>query len=141
MTIVTIAAALPHAMPDCANARLALFAMRRMGAGGLSDAHVAQAFVVGFGEAFRRPLILMRALMADLAATATGPIAIAPCCCQRLTPAEDAFLTILTRAEAAPETARILLSDLLAARRVDGVLASVTALAIAFADAGRPICG
>jgi hypothetical protein len=133
------AAALPHAMPFCANARLALFAVRRMGANGLSDAHVAHAFVNGFGEAFRRPLILMRALMADLAANSSCPIAIAPCCCGRITSAEAALVTILNRAETAPDSARLLLADLLGIRRVDGVLASATAVAQSFADAGRPI--
>ena len=133
-------AALPHAMPPCPNARLALFAMRRMGAHGLADALVANAFVGDFGEGFRRPLVLMRAFMADLAGSAAGTISIAPCCCARLTSAEAAVLTVLGRAEIAPEAARLLLADLLGARRVDGVLASATAVAQAFADAGRPVC-
>jgi hypothetical protein len=132
-------AALPHAMPRCANARLALFAVRRMGANGLSDAHVAHAFVTAFGEGFRRPLVLIRALMADLAGSSNFPIAIAPCCCARTTAAEAALLTILSRAETAPDSARLLLADLLGSRRSDGVLASATAVAQAFADAGRPI--
>ena len=54
---------------------------------------------------------------------------------------EGALLTILSRAETAPEVARLLLADLLGLRRVDGVLASATILSAAFADAGRPICG
>lgn len=130
---------LPHAMTDCPNGRLALFAIRRIGAHGLSDAHAAHAMLNGFGEGFRRPLVLMRALMADLATTANGHIAIAPCCCMRMTAAENAVLTVLARAETAPDTARLLLADLLGIRRIDGVLASATALAAAFADAGRPI--
>jgi len=128
-----------HAMPACPNGRLALFAIRRIGAHGLADAHAAHAMLNGFGEGFRRPLVLMRAMMADFAATANGPISIAPCCCMRMTAAESAVLTVLARAETAPETARLLLADLLGIRRIDGVLASATALAAAFADAGRPI--
>ena len=131
--------ALPHALPGCRDARLALFALRRMGAHGLADAHAANAFVGGFGEGFRRPLVLMRALMADIAANSTCPIAIAPCCCARMTSAERALLTILARAETASENARLLLGDLLGTRRIDGVLASAMALSQAFADAGRPI--
>ena len=130
---------LPHAMPACPSGRLALFAIRRIGAHGLADAHAAYAMLNGFGEGFRRPLVLMRALMADLATTANGPIAIAPCCCMRMTAAEGAVLTVLARAETTPEAARLLLADLLGIRRIDGVLASATALAAAFADAGRPI--
>lgn len=137
--VTATTAALPHAMPPCRNAQVALFALRRMGAFGLADAHVAHAFVGSFGESFRRPLILMRVLMAELAETATLPIAIAPCCCGRVTPAEQALLTVLSRADTAPDTARLLLADLLGNRRIDGVLASASAVAQAFADAGRPI--
>ena len=78
-------AALPHPLPAVAGARLLLIAIRRMGAHGLTDAHVAQSFLAAFGKGFRRPLLLARSFMADLAATATTTIAIAPCCCARMT--------------------------------------------------------
>ncbi|WP_380778316.1 DUF6628 family protein [Sphingomonas sp. R86520] len=130
---------LPHPLPPCENARIVLFAMRRMGAHGLADARAAHTMVTAFGQGFRRPLVLLRALMADLAATSAGTIAIAPCCCARATPAEAAMLSILARIETAPETARLLMADLLGVRRVDGVLASAAAVAAAFADEGRPI--
>ena len=136
---LTHASLLPHAVPPCPNARLALFAMRRMGARGLSDAPATHAMITGFGESFRRPLVLMRAFMADLASAAQCPIAIAPCCCGRMTPAESILLTVLARTETAPETAHFLLADLLGLRHADGVLASATAVTQAFADAGRPI--
>ena len=42
-------AALPHPMPDAIGARLLLLAIRRMGAHGLTDAHVAQTFLMAFG--------------------------------------------------------------------------------------------
>jgi hypothetical protein len=131
--------ALPHTLPPCANARIVLFAVRRMGAFGLSDARAAHMLFTAFGEAFRRPLTLARALMADIAAASSMPIAIAPCCCVRMTVSEAALLTILTRVEYAPDTALLLMQDLLGHRRVDGVLASAAALSAAFADEGRPI--
>lgn len=131
--------ALPHLLPACPNARLALFAMRRMGGHGLDDARAAHALFTGFGRDFRRPLMLMRALMADLAASASGTIAIAPCCCARMTPAEQALLTVVARIETQPDSARLLMADLLGVARVDGVLASAAAVAGAFADAGRPV--
>lgn len=131
--------ALPHALPPCANARIALFAIRRMGAHGLHDARAAHVMFTSFGKAFRRPLVLLRALMAELAASASGTIAIAPCCCARMTPAENALLTVLARIETSPKTAMFLMADLLCVRRVDGVLASAAAVAMAFADDGRPI--
>ena len=134
---ITLAEALPHALPACANARVALFAMRRMGAHGLADARAAHALFTAFGEGFRRPLTLLRALMADLAASSAMPIAIAPCCCARMTSAEHALLTVLDRVEFTPEHARLLLVDLTGNPRIDGVLASVAAVTGAFADAGR----
>lgn len=131
--------ALPHSLPDNDGARLALFTIRRLGACGLNDADVATAYLDIFGAAFRRPLMLARALMGEIAATATTDIAIAPPCCVRTTGAEHALLLVLAEAERRPEHARLLLADLMAQRRADGVLATATALAAAFADAGLPI--
>ena len=132
-------ALLPHPLPDCPNARTALFTMRRMGAYGLNDARAAHAIFTAFGEGFRRPLMLMRSLMVDLATAAAGTISIAPCCYSRMTHAESALLTILARVEFHSETAHLLMADLLGIRAVDGVLASAAAVAMAFADEGRPI--
>lgn len=135
----TLACALPHALPDDPAARIALLGIRRLGAHGLHDANAANAFVATFGEGFRRPLVLMRNFMADVAATASGPIPIAPCCCARMTSAEGTLLTVLASVERHPERALLLLTDLLGTRAADGVLASAHALAVAFADSGRPI--
>ena len=135
----TTLAALPYALPECGNARIVLFAMRRMGANGLGDARAAHALFTAFGEAFRRPLTLLRGMMADMAASAAAPIAIAPCCCARMTPSERALLAILARVETRVDSARLLMQDLLGQRHVDGVLASAAAVASAFADEGRPV--
>lgn len=134
-----IAHPLPHILPEDDNTRLALFAIRRLGAHGLGDALAAHCFMTRFGSGFRRPLVLMRALMHELAITATQPIAIAPCCCPRTTPSEAALLAVLSRASSAPCTAWLLLADQLGARDVGAVLACAEAVAAAFADAGRPI--
>jgi hypothetical protein len=130
---------LPYDLPNGVNARIALFAIRRMGAHGLADARAAHALFTAFGEMFRRPLVLLRTLMADLASTATGSIAIAPCCCARMTHAEAALVDVLARGTDDPARARLLLADLTGVRHVDGLLATVAVLASAFADAGRPI--
>lgn len=135
----TLSHLLPHRLPDDANTRLALFAIRRLGAYGLNDAHVVQAFVGRFGEGFRRPLLMMRAFMHELAATATQPIAIAPCCCARTTPSETALISVLQRVADAPRSANLLLSDQLGCRTAHSALACAAAVAAAFADAGRPI--
>ena len=138
-TAETVAPILSHPLPESPSARIALFAIRRMGAHGLDDAGAAHALFSNFRQDFRRPLILMRALMADLASAAAGSIAIAPCCCPRMTGAEAALLAVLARVEHQPESAHLLLRDLLGTRRVDGVLTSAAAVAAAFADCGRPI--
>lgn len=136
---LTLANALPAPIPTDPAARLLLFGFRRMGAHGLDDARAAHAFVSTFGEGFRRPLMLMRAFMADCAGIASAQIAIAPCCCARATPAELAVVAALVRVETRPESTRLLLGDLLSVRRPDTVVASAAALAAAFADAGFPI--
>lgn len=135
----TAGTVLLHPAPRCPNARLALFAIRRMGSNGLADARAAQAVFGAFHGDFRRPLILLRVLMNELAETAAGTITIAPCCCCRMTSAESALLTVIARVETQPDSAHLLLSDLLGSRRVDAVLASAAAVAASFADAGRPI--
>lgn len=131
--------ALPYAGPSCENARIMLYAVRRLGAAGLGDAQAAHALFSTFGSRFRRPLTMVRVMMAEVAATAALPIAIAPCCCGRMTTAERALLSVIARVETRPETARLLLADLLGVRRVEGVLATAAAVAAAFADEGRPI--
>jgi hypothetical protein len=135
----SLALALPQLLPACPNARLALFAFRRMGAHGLADARASHAMISAFGQDFRRPLTLLRAFMADMSASAAGTVSIAPCCCARMTAAEGALIRILAGAECRPDQAELLLADLLGTRRVGGVLASAAAVAAAFADAGRPI--
>src|SRR6478736_3110082 len=59
------AAMLPYAVPDCPYSRLLLFGVRRMAAAGLNDAHATHAFLTGFGLFYRRPVILLRAFMAE----------------------------------------------------------------------------
>ncbi len=139
MAVNTMSSVLPRTGPACPNARLALFAIRRMGAHGLADARASYALFTTFGEGFRRPLMLTRTMMADIAAHSSMPVSIAPCCCGRMTASEHALLTILARVEVAPDQARWLMQDLLGHRNVDGVLASAAALAAAFADEGRPV--
>lgn len=137
--IATLGLALPRLQPDDPGARLLLFGIRQMGAGGLSDAAAAHAFVTAFGRDFRRPLILLRSLMAEMSTASAGPIQIAPWCCARMTAAESATIEIIARAPHDIPRARVLLADLLGVRQVDGVLATAHALANAFADLGLPL--
>src|SRR3546814_18709938 len=106
----TITATPPHTLPEDADARLVLFAIRRLGAHGLHDACAAHAFVTAFGEAFRRQLVLMRAFMLDVASTAAQPIAIATGCCARATASEAALLDVPARAKISPAKERVTLA-------------------------------
>lgn len=131
-----IAAALPHATPDAPAARLLLFAIRQTGAHGLNDAAAANAFVTAFGRQFRRPLVLLRALMSEISAVSTRPIQIAPWCCQRMTRDEAALLAALAAAPDRPERTLILLADVLDAPQRAVPIATAQLLAQSFAEAG-----
>lgn len=137
----TLAATLRAPQPDDPSARLLLFGIRQMGAHGLDDAAAAHAFVTAFGRGFRRPLLLLRTMMRDLAAVSERVIPVAPWCCPRITGAEATLLAAVARADANPRAANLLLSDLIGRRDASGVLATAKALASAFADLGMPLAG
>lgn len=134
-----LASLLPQPLPAPPADRLFLYVFRRLAAHGLHDAAAAQAMLGAFSAGFQRPLIAVRALVADLCAAAAGPIQVAPCCCCRMTGSEAALMAVIGRAERQPETAALLLADLVSRRHADGVLATATLVAAAFADAGHPI--
>lgn len=138
-TMSSLGHALPARQSDDPARRLIVFGIRQMGANGLQDAAAANAFLMAFGKDFRRPLVLLRALMAEMSALASGPIQIAPWCCPRMTAAEAAIVETLAVAERDPERARLLLGDLLGNRKVDGAAATARAVAGAFADLALPI--
>ena len=130
---------LPHAAPASPYRRLLLFAIRRMAAGGIADAHAAHALFTGFGIGYRRPLILLRALMAELSRVSTTRLSVAPCCCARMTREEGALLQSMALAQTEPRAAHDELLRLLHVRSCLGVLSSAQAVAGAFADLGMPI--
>lgn len=139
MTTTQAFTILPRPQPDDPPARLLLFAFRQMGAHGVDDATAAHAFVTAFGRNFRRPLILLRTLMLELSAAATGPLQIAPWCCSRMTGCEGALLAVVGKSLRSERAAEMLLADMLGVRDAKGALATATALAIAFADLGMPL--
>lgn len=132
-------AMLPHVAPDCPYTRLLLFAMRRMAAGGINDAHAAHALLGGFGLNFRRPLILLRAMMAEISRVSARKLTVAPCCCARMTDDEARMLAIVAGANSTPTGAALMLGDLLGIRSSLGVLTSAQAVNVAFADLGMPL--
>jgi hypothetical protein len=130
---------LPHDAPDQSGARLFLQVVRRIGVGGLDDAHAASLLIGTFGLSFRRPLVLMRALMAELARASQQSIMIAPSCCCRMTIAESMLLRAVAHAGEQPRLAHRILCELCGIEGGIGVLSSAQAVAQAFADLGRPI--
>ena len=132
-------ALLPHVAPASPYRRLLLFAVRRMAAAGLADAHAAHAIFTGFGMGYRRPLVLIRALMAELARVSTTRLTVAPCCCPRMTRDEAILLDVIAQAPMHRQTVHEALTGLLQVRYCLGVLSSAEAVAAAFADLGMPL--
>ncbi len=136
---ITLATPLPYAAPVVRSPRLLLYAVRRLGAHGLMDAHAANALMGTFGQSYRRPLILLRALMLEMARTAQSHVMIAGCCCARMTQDEATLIEAISRANADPRAARILLENLLNEPHCLGALTTAQALDQAFSDLGKPL--
>jgi len=122
------AAVLPFAAPPEERARLLLLAIRRIAAHGLNDAHAAHACFTGFGLSYRRPLILLRALMAEISRASARKIMVAPCCCPRMTRDEAVLLRAIATAPHDRFEAHGALEDLLGTPLCLGALTSAEAL-------------
>jgi hypothetical protein len=125
--------------PGCRNARLLLYAIRRMAHGGLNDAFAAHALFSLFGVRSRRPTILLRALMAEMARSSNRQIIVAPCCCGMMTAAEMELMLVISVSQDRSRFAHARICSLLGVDHALGVLSSAQALAQAFEDLGRPI--
>jgi hypothetical protein len=129
----------PHPMPDGRVARILLVAIRRIASGGLDDAHAANLLLGALGMGYRRPLMFLRVLMAEVSRVSERQIAIAPCCCSRMTEGEAAFLLAIESGRDHHHVARGALA------RITGTLDMLPALSIAQAlgdsleDIGRPL--
>ena len=135
----TLETIIPHTAPDSRTARTLLVAIRRIAAGGLDDASAANLLLGTFGMGYRRPLMFLRVLMQEISRVSQAQIAIAPCCCPRMTEGEAAILLAIDCARDHPDVARATLArvtqtlDLLPAVSVSQALGS------ALEDLGRPI--
>jgi hypothetical protein len=129
---------IPHKAPDSRIAHTLLFAIRCMAVGGLNDAHAANAMLARLGMGYRRPLMFLRILMREISRVSQRPIAIAPCCCRRMTDGEAAFLLMIESGRANPEAARANLARVTRSLDTMAALSVAHALADALDDAGRP---
>lgn len=130
---------LSRVVPGGYGNRLFLYVVRRMATAGVNDAHAANAMLGAFGRSYRRPLILTRAMMLELARTATCKILVAPCCCARMTADEALLMQAVGAALQNPHAAYGQLSDLLGSDDALGALTCLQAVAQAHGDLGRPL--
>lgn len=139
MTASAVHPLLPHAAPASPQLRLVLYGLRRMAAGGIGDAYAAHAFLSACGLHYRRPLVLLRALVAEVARTGAARLAIGPCCCPRMSSSEAVLLSAIATARLTPADAHDQFAGLLRVTRCATVTDHAQALAISFADMGRPL--
>ncbi|MEJ7935085.1 DUF6628 family protein [Sphingobium sp. AN558] len=126
-------------MPQGYGNRLFLFVMRRMASAGVDDAHAANALLGAFGRSYRRPLVLMRAMMLEFARMSSRRILVAPCCCSRMTADEALIMRAAGEALRDPRIAYDHVSALLGNDHALGALTCMQAVAQAHADLGRPL--
>lgn len=131
--------ALPFAAPLEPNRRLLLYALRRMGAHGLNDAHAAQAMLGTFGMGYRRPLMMLRVFVQESASMAARKISITGCCCMRMTLDEARLIEAIATAESDVQGASLLLRQAMGSEQYLGALCAAQATQAAFADLGRPL--
>ena len=120
-------------------ARMLIFAIRRMATFGLNDAHAAHATLSHFGMSYRRPLILTRTMMAEIARSSKQTVMVAPCCCARITKDEATLISALACANSDAAHAHFLLSDLMGTPDCLGAVTTAQALSQACADLGKPL--
>jgi hypothetical protein len=127
------------AAPTHYGAKLLLFVIRRMALAGVNDAHAANAMLGAFGRSYRRPLVLTRATMLEIARTSARKIMVAPCCCARLTADEAGMMQAASLALTSPEQAYRIIADLTGGDHGLGAFTCLQAVAQAYSDLGRPL--
>lgn len=130
---------LPLPVPQPPGLRLSLLIFRRMATHGLHDAQATMIAVDAFGAGFRRPLVLMRAFVAELAGGSRRRLLVAPCCALRMTMDEARVLGVLVAANAHGDTAAHHLRVLTDRYAIAEILSAAAALNAALADLGRPL--
>jgi hypothetical protein len=86
---------MPLPLPFEQTQRIVLRCLRRMAAHGIRDAQASLWVFEQFGIHYRRPLVLLRAFVVELAQVSQRRIQIAPCCAMRMTLDEGRIVEIL----------------------------------------------
>jgi hypothetical protein len=126
---------LPYPAPACGDARILLFALRRMAVHGLEDAFAANALLSCYGLRYRRPLVLLRAILVDIARASRRSITVATCCTPRMTGAERTLL----QAIADPDDSGDAIAALMDRDEADGPMATIAALSDSLTAMGKPL--
>ena len=134
-----IANPLPFAAPMVGTNQLLLYIVRRMGAHGLHDAAATNALLGIFGMNYRRPMIMLRAFMAETAHGAEKKILIAACCCARMTIDEARLIEAIATSLDDPRGASLLLRQTMGCNQDVGALSAAQAVCTAFEDLGRSL--
>lgn len=135
---------LPSGRRDSRNESAGYFFLRivrHMAIGGINDARAAAMLFGQFGRNHRRPLILIRALMLELARVSNRHIMVAPPCCGRITRDEALMLGALGRDETQFVACH---DDIRTLTDCDAALGAATcfqAVSACFADMGAPFGG
>ena len=130
---------LPLPAPTIRDERLILFIVRRLAAHGIDDAHAANAMLCSFRMSYRRPLLLIRAFMLELARASQRSITVAPCCAARMTIDEGRIMAVLTEAGSDHKSAARHLKHVTAEAGIFPALSAAMALSDALTDLGRPL--
>jgi hypothetical protein len=130
---------LPFVAPAETSRRLLLYCLRRMGAHDLHDAHAANAMLSAFGMAYRRPLMTLRAFVAETARISCRKISIAGCCCPRMTFDEARLIDMIATSEIDIRNAALLLRQALATEHNSSALGAAQAVYAAFNDLGQKL--
>lgn len=125
---------LPLPLPADPSQRLVLRCLRRMAMHGIRDAQAALFLLEHFGIEFRRPLVLLRAFMAELAQSSTQRITLAPCCAMRMTPDEGRIVAILSMAADDPDSAGQQLQHLTGSNQITSPLSLAAVFGKTLAD-------
>ncbi len=112
---------------------------RLMAIGGANDARATSIMIGWFGRNYRRPLVLMRAMMLEMARISQRRIQLAPPCTNRLTRDEALMLRALSRPESQIDSCHEDACTLLAVDNALGTATCLQAVANCFEDLGAPL--
>jgi hypothetical protein len=113
--------------------------VRMMAVGGVNDARAASLLLSQFGANYRRPLVLIRAMMLELSRASRRKILLAPPCCGRITADEALMLSALERSDAEFALCHADALKLLDRDIAIGPATCFQAVSHCFADLGAPI--